>query len=63
MAKPNLEKLSSQRKQAFENLNINPRKRVILCLDGGGMRESLPFNCSKNWNKSPVFPVMNFLIW
>ncbi|HZW71648.1 MAG TPA: patatin-like phospholipase family protein, partial [Hanamia sp.] len=38
MAKPNLEKLSPQRKQAFENLNINPRKRVILCLDGGGMR-------------------------
>lgn len=38
MAKPNSEKLTPARKQAFDKLNIPHSNRVILSLDGGGMR-------------------------
>ncbi|MEJ7611044.1 MAG: patatin-like phospholipase family protein [Ferruginibacter sp.] len=38
MAKPNLDLLSAARKEAFHRLNIDPAKRLILSLDGGGMR-------------------------
>lgn len=38
MAKPNCELLTAGRKEAFHRLNIDPSKRLILTLDGGGMR-------------------------
>ncbi len=38
MAKPNGDKLNDSRKAAFRKLNIDPGQRIILSLDGGGMR-------------------------
>jgi hypothetical protein len=38
MAKPNKENLSAERKAAFAKLHIDPEHRLILSLDGGGMR-------------------------
>ena len=51
MANPNSDKISSSRKQAFENLNIEPQKGVILCLDGGGMRGILTIQLLKKFEE------------
>ena len=47
MAKVNGSKMPASRKKAFEKLNINHNKRVILCLDGGGMRGILTLQQKK----------------
>ncbi|MDE3249839.1 MAG: patatin-like phospholipase family protein [Bacteroidota bacterium] len=47
MAKPYRDKLDPARRQAFNALNIDPGKRVILSLDGGGMRGILTIQLLK----------------
>lgn len=60
MAKPNSDKINASRKQAFENLNIDPKKRVILCLDGGGMRGILTIELLKKFEEIAGIPCYEF---
>jgi hypothetical protein len=56
MAKPNADQLSPARKQAFDNLHIDPKRRVILCLDGGGMRGILTIQLLKKLEEKAGIP-------
>ena len=56
MAKPNGDKISAARKQAFSNLHIDPSRRVILCLDGGGMRGILTIQLLKQLEETAGIP-------
>lgn len=56
MAKPNSDKISLERRQAFDKLNIDPSRRVILCLDGGGMRGILTIQLLKKLEEVAGIP-------
>jgi uncharacterized protein len=56
MAKVNGDKMNSQRKSAFEKLNIPTDRRAILCLDGGGMRGILTIQLLKKIEKIAGIP-------
>jgi uncharacterized protein len=56
MAKPNGNKLDAARLQAFTNLGIQPERRVILALDGGGMRGILTIQLLKKLEEIAGIP-------
>lgn len=56
MAKPNNDQLTTARAQAFKNLNIPPHHRVIISLDGGGMRGILTIQLLKQLEEVAGIP-------
>ena len=55
MAKINGAKMNPERKIAFKNLNVKNDKRLILCLDGGGMRGILTIQLLVSFYCNPLF--------